>query len=249
MITVLSGLLALVLFGAEGEEDPRAKELPELSREQAEPLAAACREGMRCKEALERVAALQKLAAGRHDAIVKELVKALKDKDRTVRFVAVQLLGTQRGPEVQKALLPIVTAGRSFDLLNASEAVRSLGYVGYGKSGFKILEDLFWKQRAKEVRKAIIEAVGRQKEKEAVSLLIAVLDQPIPKDPNDPNNPPPSFWQEKYDEWIHFKDDAINSLESITGKRFFNSDTAIDWIENEGKKQGLKYTKQPNPWP
>ncbi len=248
MVAVLPGLVALLLLAGEPGDDPRAKELPELTREQAEPLAAACREKMRSKEALERVAALQQLAAGRHDAIIKELVKALKDKDRTVRVVAIQLLGTQRGPEAQKALLPIVTAGRSFDPLNGSEAVRSLGYVGYGKNGFKILEDLFWKQRAKEVRKAIVEAVGRQKEKDAVSLLIAVLDQPVPKDPNDPNNPPPSFWQEKYDEWIHFKDDAINSLEAITGKRFFNSDTAIDWIENEGKKQGFKYTKQPNPW-
>lgn len=252
MNVLLAALLllftSLVQDGEKAPGDVRDRELKTLSSAEAAELVTAFKASWRAASTpSEKSDALDRLVQGRSPEISKELKKALGDRDREVVFRVVALLGTQPDDVARDALLSLTKAGRRFEPRRGAEAIRSLGYIGYGDD-FKSLYDLFYKHGSKEVRKAIIEAVGRQKDKRAVGILISVLDQPHPKDPHDPSNPPASWWQDKFVEWSFFKDDAIAALEAITGQRFYNSETATEWAESEGKKLGIKLTKTPTPW-
>ena len=248
LILPVVALLSLWQAPTDPEADPRDSELRTLERPEAVELAATHKAALRDKDPKVRLAALNQLAQGRHEEISKLLKDATNDKDLGIRVRVVQLLGTQRDDIARKALTQLARPGRGFKPFVGVEAARSLGYTGYGKSGFQQLEQLFWKHPSKELRKAVIQTFGRQKEKQAVSLLISVIDQPGLKDPDNPERPPASYWKEKHEEWIHFKDDAISALAEITGKKFYNSETALDWIDTEGKRLGFRFQRQPDPW-
>ncbi len=249
---LLAAILLLVTSSVENDAevpvDIRDRDLETLESGAADELVGAFAAAWKtARTPKEKSDALDALVQGRSPEISKELKKLLGDRDRATLLKVVALLGTQPDDTARKALLSLTKPGRRFEPLRAAEAIRSLGYVGYDDE-FKTLFDLFYKHGKKEIRKAIIEAVARQKDKRAVPMLISVLDQPNPKDPNDPSNPPATWWQEKFEEWSYFKEDAISAIEAITGQRFYNSDSATDWVETEGKKVGIKSSKTPAPW-
>jgi hypothetical protein len=252
MNILFAALLCLTTLSLEDPEaahiDVREKELAEVSSADAAALAAVFKAAWKvAATAEEKGAALERLVTGRHEVISKELKKVLGDRDRAVDLKVVVLLGTQRDDTARDALLAIARPGRKFDPVRGAEAVQSLGYTGYGDE-FKTFQDLFYKHGSKGIRKAIVQAVGRQKDKRAVSMLISVLDQPRPANPNDPANPPASWWEDKFEEWAFFKDDVMVALKAITGKQFYNSETAIEWVEKEGRALGITLAKTPAPW-
>lgn len=221
--------------------DPRDAELPEWTAEQATPAIAAFKNAWRAAKTTEpKISALDALVKGRHSFVADELAKLVKDKDGAVVLRAVTLLGTQKGVGAEKHLLPLCKYARNFDLARGRAAVRSLGYIGYGKDGYKVLEDLFWKCSDPEVRAELAFAWGMQKEKRAFSILVAMLDMPRPVDPNDPNNPPASYWEAIGKQWEVVKGPVGVALEQICGKKMFNKDAAERWFEDVGKKQGFK---------
>lgn len=231
--------------------DPRAQEREELDRAAAAALIAEFRKEWRSaarETPARRCELLRGLAAGRHENLGSELQKGLKDKDRNVRLCAIRMLGTQPDDGARKALTGVAKGGRRFDPVVAGEAVRSLGYIGYDAKAFAQFEELFYRYGNVTVRQAVVEAVGRQKDKQAFSLLVSVLDQPNPANPNDPNAHPATYWKGKYDEWITYKDDVIAGLEAITGEKFYNSDTARSWAEKHGEEAGVELERTPNPW-
>lgn len=222
-------------------DDPRDVEIPEWTAEQATPAIAAFKNAWReAKTPDLKVSALDAFVKGRHSFVADELAKLVKEKDDRVRVRAVVLLGTQKGVGAEKHLLPLCKFARNYDSVRGRAAVRSLGYVGYGKDGFKLLEDLFWKCTEPEVRAELAFAWGMQKEKRAFSILVAMLDMPRPVDPNDPNNPPAAYWEAIGSQWEVVKGPVGVALEQICGKKMFNKDAAERWFDDVGKKQGFK---------
>jgi hypothetical protein len=252
-LSVLSLVLAAVVATAATAEDaaprdPREQERPELDKAAAQERVKAATAVLGGKaDAAARIAALEELAAGRHEEVSKLLKKALKERNRDVALAATRLLGTQRDETARKALLELAQPGRRFEPERAAEAIRSLGYTGYGNA-FEQLEKVFFEHRERDVRKALAETFGRQREKKAVSLLIAVLDAPMPKNPNDPANPPADWWGDRHVEWSHFKDAVATALEAITGTRLVTSDEALAWVKENGKANGIAYKAPANPW-
>lgn len=229
---------------ATAPSDPRETELPQWTTEQATPAIAAFKTAWRTAKTTElKIAALDDFVKGRHTFVADELAKLTKEKDDTLRVRAVTLLGTQTGLGVEKHLLPMCKYTRNYDSLRGRAAVRSLGYVGYGKDGFKLLEDLFWKCTEPEVRAELAFTWGKQQEKRAFSILVAMLDMPRPVDPNDPNNPPAAYWEAIGKQWEVVKGPVAVALEQICGKKMFNKDAAERWFDDVGKKQGFKFER------
>lgn len=221
--------------------DPRDTELPQWTGEQATAAIAAFKNAWREAKAPEaKLAAVDGLVKGRHSFVADELAKLIKEKDATLRLRAVTLIGTQQGVGAEKHLLPLCKYARNYDTARGRAAIRSLGYIGYGKDGYKVLEDLFWKCADPELRADLAFAWGKQKEKRAFSILVAMLDMPRPVDPNDPNNPPASYWEAIGKQWEVVKGPTGVALEQICGKKMFNKDAAERWFEDVGKKQGFK---------
>jgi len=234
----------------EAPADPRAADLPELERSEVTTLLGTHKKEWRsaAREPAQRVTLLKGLAKGRSVEISKEIKKALKDKDKSVRICAIRMLGTQRDDEAKKALAAVAKPGRRIDVYAVSEAIRSLGYTGYDGKSYAQFQKLFYQHPNKDIRRAVIGAVGRQKDPRAFSLLVSVLDQPNPTNPNAADAQPPSYWKSKYDEWILYKDDVIVAIAELSGRKFYNSETALDWAQEKGKEKGIKIERMPNPW-
>jgi len=247
---------ALAVFAPPGSSQGDSDDLRDGDPQELETEAARDLVGMfkvhikESKEAEKLVQLLEELASeGAHSDISKELVKYLKHKHQVVEVTAVKMLGTQRDEVARKALMKIAKAGRNYKPHLGEEAVKSLGYVGYGgKRGFTQLAELFYEQKGPKIRRAIIKTFGQQKEKLAVPLLISLLDEPKPGSVSSASNPPASYWQARYKDWRYLSATSVRSLEAIIGRRFFKSKDAIEWVNTEGKKVGIKYERPKSPW-
>ncbi len=229
--------------------DPRDRDLKELDAAAAQTLVAQYRSQANAKApAGERAAWLRAMVNGKHKQICDEILKNLKDPAPEVRLEAVKLLGTQPCDASRAALLGLCRSPKSLDPTLGPEAIRSLGAIGYGAKGTKQLEEIFYGTSVRDAKKAVVQAIGRQKDKQGLSLIVVLLDPPRPKDPNAADNPPAEFWTEKNDEWITYKDDVYAAFERITGRKFYSSGPAIDWIAKDGKKLGLKFDGRKSPW-
>ena len=247
----LSLALAPAALAEDAPEDPRAADRPALERTEATSRLGTFKKDWRsaAREPARKVTLLKELVeGGRHPDLSKELKKALKDKDRNVRLCAIQMLGTQRDDQAVKALAGVAKPGKRINPYEVAEAIRSLGYTGYDAKSFGNFEKLFYQYKSRDIRQAVVEAVGRQKDPRAFSLLVSVLDQPNPKDPHAADAQPPSYWKSKYDEWITYKDDVIAALEGLSGRKFYNSDVALDWAREHGAEKGISIEKTPDPW-
>lgn len=250
--TVFALALALTSTASapQDQEDPREAELSELSVEMARDVVGRFKVDIKqAREPAEIIQLLQELAAeGRHQTISKELSNFVRHRQPEVRLESARLLGTQSDETAQKTLLALCKRGKRLDPVLAEEAVRSLGYCGYGKRGFKQLEELFYKESHDRLRRAILKTFGQQEEKLAVPLLISLLDQPQPGSVDSASNPPAAYWQKMHVTWRLLNPTAIRSLSQITGRRFVKSEDAIEWVTTEGKKIGIKYERARSPW-
>ncbi len=243
----------LLLQGAPApakESDPRDRDLKELDGAAALELVTQYRAHADPKAPpAERASWLRAMVNGRHKLICDEIQKSLKDPAPEVRLEAVKLLGTQPCDSARTALFAYCKNAKSLDPVLGAEAIRSLGAIGYGPKATKQLDDLFYATNDKAVRKAIVQAIGRQKDKAGLSLITVLLDPPRPpKDTVQLANPPAEVWTAHNDEWVTYKDDVYKAFEAITGRKFFSSEPAIDWIAKDGKKLGLKFDGRKSPW-
>lgn len=235
---------------AQEAQDPRTAELRDLSADESRAIVSQFKVHSKAtQDPAELIKLLEELSGeGRHDAVSKELTRFVRHRKVEVRLAALRLLGTQRDETAQKALLAVLKRGRKFSPVEAEEAARSLGHTGYGKRGYQQLEELFYAEPHGKLRRAIVRTFGQQKEKQAVPLLIALLDQPKPGSVNSASNPPASYWQQTYKKWRLLNPAAVRALAEITGRRFVKAEDAIAWVEAEGKKIGIKYKRARSPW-
>ncbi len=80
--------------------------------------------------------------------------------------------------------------------------------------------------------------LGAGKCKRAVPLLVAeFLAEPVPKNPNDPKNPPAAYWQARHAIWVNGGEGwARWALKEITGKEFRTVREWDDYIKANKKE-------------
>ena len=177
-----------------------------------------------------------------HPEVFKAASKYIKHKDHTVAVAAV--IACVRQSKAKKK------AGRKF--LGALKREKRTNVVcalmlGLGKLGVKdkntirIAKGEFrkdWKER----HKAATRYFGFVKHKPAFRMLAEVLDEPAPKNPDDPNNPPASYWKERWHDWekaVPFTRWALSQI--VEGESFEATAEAKEWAEKEGRKHGIKW--------
>jgi len=222
-----------------------AKEKPDVDdAETAAKVLADAEKGLGEKEARARIKALEPFFVRRHPNYMKRLTALLKDKEDDVAKTAARALGNQPFPGNAEALIEFGSNAKNLAARPAvcAAAIRAAGDVGLGKKGYEKLRKLF-DGGVKEVQPAICDAFGRAKEKRAFSFLVDRYDDPQPENPNDPSNPPASYWQQRHEEWKVYGAEAKQGLRDLTGVTCENAKAWKEWAEGAGKALGFAYAK------
>jgi len=183
--------------------------------------------------------ALEKLGDWDHPEVLKAAQRFLGDRNR---FLAIGgAIVCARQSDRAKAGTALYAALKS----EKRTDVASVLLVALGKSGFpkavKEAESWFRKD-TKEPRKAAARYFGYIKWKPAFRLLAEELDEPRPGNVNDPNNPPESYWKERWMDWnaaLPHVRWALSQL--VDGETFDQKKEAENWARTEGRKHGIEW--------
>jgi hypothetical protein len=84
---------------------------------------------------------------------------------------------------------------------------------------------------------------GYVKAKQAFRMLAEALDEPRPTlPPDDPANPPASYWKARWEEWSHnvpYYRWAISQI--VEGETFETTAEAKKWAETHGEEHGIEW--------
>jgi HEAT repeat protein len=201
--------------------------------------------------ALETVGAL---LTKRHKSFVPELKKILADRRMKVAAAAAAALGSQGDKSVGPLLVRIVNMevrgekGEMKDGDLKAAAAESLGRLGV-ETAFEPVLRLAEKMRqepdvqrsyAATVLRGCVRYFGLTKEKKSVGFLIEDVEQPAPSNPNSGTNPPESYWKARHDIWVGIRAEVAWALKEITGKEFGTLRRWRNWLDGDGKKEGMK---------
>lgn len=194
------------------------------------------------KDPAKEIELLERLGGWDHPDVLRAASKYMKDKEFTVAVAAVVAVARQGKSKdaAGKALLAVVKSEKRTDVLCA--AMVGMGKVGYdAKAAIGEAQKLFQKD-ARETHKAATRYFGYIKYKPAFRQLAEKLDEPHPANPNDPNNPPESYWKERWIEWdsnVPYTRWAISQI--VEGETFETTAEAKQWAESEGKEHDIEW--------
>ena len=84
----------------------------------------------------------------------------------------------------------------------------------------------------KDLVRASVLYFGKTKYKPAVPYIVAeVLREPVPRDVNDPKNPPANYWEARHKIWNDAEGWARWALKEITGEQFRSVREWEAWVE------------------
>ena len=191
------------------------------------------------KNRMKQAELVQTLGQWDHPLILKKAQSLIKNKNRFVAVEAVFVCARQGdGKKVGKTLHGILKREKRADIVCG--ILVSLGKIGYTAAYKQAV--LYYERDTKDAHRAATRYFGFIKSKKAFRLLAEKLDFPKPKDVDDPNNPPASWWAERYKEWeltIPFTKWAINGL--VPGETFDSTREAREWAQANGKKHKIKW--------
>lgn len=192
------------------------------------------------KPLVDRMLAVEQLAAGSHPLIARELNNLmLRERDKVIQVVAARSLAMQPEREAQRYLLAALNSAKLTDDEDLCvELLKGLMLTGYRDRDLRMLEG-FFRKGPPRITKVVAQLFGKHKEKGAVKLLIEHLDEPAPANVDDPSNPPASYWEERWRAWKVWVEDVRAALKEITGQTFADGKQAREWLKREGKKQGF----------
>jgi hypothetical protein len=194
------------------------------------------------KGAAKEVELLERLGGWDHPDVLKAAAKHLKDKEVTVAVAAVVAVARQGKSKdaAGKILLGVVKTEKRTDIVCA--AFVGMGKLGYDNKAAIAEAQKFFQRDARETHKAATRYFGYIKWKPAFRQLAEKLDEPHASNPNDPNNPPESWWKERWMEWdsnVPYTRWALSQL--VEGETFEKTEEAKQWAETEGKKHGIEW--------
>jgi hypothetical protein len=257
----LGALLFLAPSAVSGDDKPKAADkggvfpvVEEVKKEdEARALVQALEAAVTGKEEEKIVAAVRPMVTKRHADFVPELKKLLNDKRDKVVAAAAEALGSQGNEEAAVPLLKLVSnEERERGFLKyghaRAAAIEAVGRLGVNKafdSVRKIQESLLNEKEAKAtytkpILRAAIRYFGLTKEKKAVGILVGHFDEPVPENPNSGSNPPEAYWKARHEIWQEIKAEVVWALKEITGKEMESGRRWKNWLDDEGKKEGMK---------
>lgn len=184
----------------------------------------------------ERTAALELLATGANQNLVKPLAKiAESDKALLVQKRAIELLGNQPAAAANPALCKLLKVARVRSQPPVlAELVRSLARCGYAAAQWDLVEDLFDESYDPDrvpLHTAVFELAIQHKEPQALGLLLRNLDEPVPHDVDHADNPPAEYWKARWGSWSAWREKVKDALFAITSQRFGTAAEAKAWLE------------------
>jgi hypothetical protein len=194
------------------------------------------------KDPAKEVELIDRLGGFDHPEMLKALTKYVKDKELTVAVAAIVAVARQSKSKegAARLLLSVAKSEKRTDIVCA--AIVGMGKLGYdNKAAIGEAQKLFQRDK-RETHKAAIRYFGFIKYKPAFRQLAEELDEPHPANPNDPNNPPESYWKERWQEWngnIPYTRWALSQI--VAGETFEKTEEAKQWAETEGKKYGIEW--------
>lgn len=194
----------------------------------------------RAKDEKQMAELLLLLGAKDHPKIYLAATKHVKHKNHRVATAAVICIARQQSSakKARRYLQGILKREKRTSVVAA--AIVGMGVLNH-TGAYKDVKKVFVKDR-RELRKAAARYFGYTKAKDAFRLLAEQLDQPEPANPNDPDNPPASYWEERYYEWkenekaVHW---ALSQL--VEGESFETEREAKQWAEQNGRKHGIEW--------
>jgi hypothetical protein len=199
--------------------------------------------GMRNAESdKRRIELLQRLGNYDHPEILKAAGKYVKHKDYPVAIAAVVVCARQSKAKDKAGSLLLKQLKKE-----KRPHVQCALLIGMGKLGFVHKSAIkaalkFHDRDTKETHKAAARYFGYIKYKPAFKRLACHLDEPIPENPDDPTNPPRSWWKERWHEWegnVPYTRWALSQL--VPGETFDSEDEAREWAESRGREHGIEW--------
>lgn len=188
------------------------------------------------------IEALERLGQWDHAEVLKAALKYVKDNDHTVAIAAVKVVA-QQASQADKAGKELYSALRRERRTHVICALFiGMGVLGYDNKGVIKEAESYFRKDTTETHKAATRYFGYIKYKAAFRMLAEKLDEPVPKNPNDPNNPPAAYWRERWMEWdtnVPYTRWAINQL--VPGETFDLTAEAKQWAENHGREHGIEW--------
>jgi hypothetical protein len=187
----------------------------------------------------------------RHDDFVPFIRTALKSNDPSVRAAALRAAATHEMRDIEKDVRKILRmkpdkkSGVGLNGRVGAGAIDYLVRLDMGGEGEVVLEDYLKVLLAEERRvsasfapdllRACIHYLGKTKYKRSVAQLIDLIDQPVPKDPNDPKNPGENYWKARVKLWQQSESWVRWALKEITGQEMRSAREWEAWYK-ENKK-------------
>ncbi len=88
---------------------------------------------------------------------------------------------------------------------------------------------------SKDLMRACLHYLGKFKYKHAVPTLVDMVDEPKPKNPNDPKNPPETYWKSRVKLWQVSEGWIRWALKEITGQEFRSPREWEAWLKMNKK--------------
>ncbi len=186
---------------------------------------------------------LQWLGGFDHPLIHAEAKKWIKDRNHNVSVAAVVAIARQASDRERAGgtLLATMKAEKRTNVICA--CLVGMGRLGYdNKAAYREAEKYYAKDTG-ETHKAATRYFGFLKAKEAFRMLAEKLDEPRSSmSPDDPRNPPASYWKERWIEWagnVYYTRWALKQI--VEGETFEATKEAQQWAESTGKEFGIKW--------
>jgi len=178
-----------------------------------------------------------------HPLIHAEAKKWIKDRNHNVSVAAIVAIARQASDrdKAGSTLLATLKAEKRTNVICA--CLVGMGRLGYeNKAAYREAEKFFAKDTG-ETHKAATRYFGYLKAKEAFRMIAEKLDEPKSSmSPDDPRNPPASYWKERWVEWagnVYYTRWALKQI--VEGESFESTKEAQQWAESMGKDFGIKW--------
>lgn len=195
--------------------------------------------------------AIEEMETLRHESFAAVIRKGLKSSDSSVLAASLRAAASQDMKDVEKDVRKLLKSkpskkdGTGLTGEIGAAAIDYLVRLDFAGEEATVLDDFLVPLLADERRvraswgvdlvRASLHYLGKRKYKRAVPLLIELVPEPQPKNPNDPKNPPASYWQERVKLWHKSEGWARWALKEITGQEFRSYREWDAWLK-ENKK-------------
>jgi len=194
------------------------------------------------KDVEARNKALQRLGKWDHALVLTEAKKHIKDKSFPVAVEAVRVCVSQTSDpgKTGKALYAALKKEKRTNVVCA--LLVGMGVLGCKDKNSRKQATKYFKRDTTESHKAAVRYLGYIKDKSAFRMLAEKLDEPKPKRPDDPLNPPASWWRERWFEWESAYPHVVWAMsELVPGETFETTKEAEGWAKSEGAKYRIKW--------